>query len=322
MNEPTYAAMGGAPKGYDAAAYGRDIAVFRPFLKQASPDTIFLGPGSVGEGGSLPMSLGGTQMLKSEDLLAASGPIFDVFSYHFYGAASERCASMGQSSQTTAEAALSEDWLSRADAVDIFYAGLRDKFEPGKALWITEMADAACGGNPWASTFLDTFRYVVQHGRLAQRGIQVIVRSTLVSSDYGLLDENTLMPRPDYWTALVWRKLMGQAVLKPDLPQAANIYAYAHCLQGHPGGVTLVVANADRQRAYDMTLPVDAERYSLTAEQLQSATIQLNGNTLQLTSNGDLPQLTGAPTRAGRVSFSPVSITFLAIPNANNSSCQ
>jgi hypothetical protein len=149
-----------------------------------------------------------------------------------------------------------------------------------------------------------------------------MVRSTLASSDYGLLDENTLMPRADYWTALVWGKLMGQTVLKPDLPQAANIYVYAHYLQSHPGGVTLLVVNAGRQGAYDITLPVDAERYSLTPEQLQSAAVQLNGNTLQLTSNGDLPQLTGVPTRAGRVNFAPVSITFLAIPNANNNSCQ
>jgi heparanase 1 len=30
MNEPTYAEMGGAPKGYNAAAYGRDVHVFVP----------------------------------------------------------------------------------------------------------------------------------------------------------------------------------------------------------------------------------------------------------------------------------------------------
>src|SRR3954471_5083462 len=40
MNEPTYADMGGAPKGYDAAAYGRDIAVFRPFIKEVAPEMI------------------------------------------------------------------------------------------------------------------------------------------------------------------------------------------------------------------------------------------------------------------------------------------
>ena len=53
FNEPTFAAMGGAPKGYDAAAYGRDFAVFMSFLRKGSPGTILLGPGSVGEGGSL-----------------------------------------------------------------------------------------------------------------------------------------------------------------------------------------------------------------------------------------------------------------------------
>jgi hypothetical protein len=62
MNEPTYAAMGGAPAGYDAAAYGRDIRVFVPFVKKNSPDTILLGPGGVGQGISLaPRGLAGAQ---------------------------------------------------------------------------------------------------------------------------------------------------------------------------------------------------------------------------------------------------------------------
>ena len=47
MNEPTLASMGGAPKGYDAAAFARDVKVFAPYLKKASPQTIFLGPGGV-----------------------------------------------------------------------------------------------------------------------------------------------------------------------------------------------------------------------------------------------------------------------------------
>src|SRR5580704_2637470 len=45
MNEPTYAEMGGAPKGYDAAAFGRDFSVFLPFVKKAAPDMLVLGPG-------------------------------------------------------------------------------------------------------------------------------------------------------------------------------------------------------------------------------------------------------------------------------------
>jgi heparanase 1 len=320
MNEPTYAAMGGAPKGYDATAYGRDMAVFRPFLKQTAPDMIFLGPGSVGEG-LFAMPLGGG-MLKTEDLFKATGPVFDVFSYHLYAAASKRCASMGASSQTTAAAALSQDWLSRSERIGAFYAGLRDTFESGKTLWITETADAACGGNPWASTFLDTFRYLIQHASLAQRGVKVIMHNTLASSDHGLLDENTFEPRPNYWAALLWRKLMGATVLDPHISPAPDVYVYAHCLRNHPGGVVLLVINADQQRAYDITSPVDSYRYTLTAKQLQDTTVQLNGNTLRLGSSGDVPQITGELNRAGHISFVPVSITFLAIANANNNSCR
>ena len=320
MNEPTYAAMGGAPKGYDAASYGRDVAVFRTFLRKTAPDTLFLGPGSVGEG-PFAMPMGGG-VLKSEDLLRAAGPVFDVFSYHLYAAASQRCASMGASSQTTAAAALSQDWLSRPEKIGAFYADLRDRFEPAKPLWITETADAACGGNHWASTFLDTFRYLVQHASLAQRGVKVIMHNTLASSDYGLIDENTFAPRPNYWAALLWRRLMGVTVLDPQISLTPNLYIYAHCLRNHPGGVTFLVINADEQQAHEFTLAPKAERYTLTAEQLQDTAVQLNGKTLQLNSDGDVPEFLGQPTRSGRISFAPASITFLAIPNAGNSSCR
>jgi heparanase 1 len=319
MNEPTYAAMGGAPKGYDAASFGRDVAVFRTFLQKTTPDTLFLGPGSVGEG-PFAMPMGGG-VLKSEDLLHAAGPVFDVFSYHLYAAASERCASMGASSQTTVAAALSQDWLSRPEKIGAFYANLRDRFELGKSLWITETADAACGGNPWASTFLDTFRYLVQHASLAQRGVKVIMHNTLASSDYGLLDENTFAPRPNYWAALLWRRLMGTTVLDPHKSPIPNVYVYAHCLRNHPGGVTLLVINADRQQVHEITLSSEAERYTLTAKQLQDTTVQLNGKTLELNRDGDVPQFLGQSMRAGQISFAPTSITFLAIANADNSNC-
>src|ERR1700726_243802 len=319
MNEPTYAAMGGAPKGYDAARYGRDVAVFHTFLRKTAPDTLFLGPGSVGEG-PFAMPMGGG-VLKSEDLLHAAGPVFDVFSYHLYAAASQRWATMGASSQTTAATALSQDWLSRPEKIGAFYADLRDRFEPGKSLWITETADAACGGNPWASTFLDTFRYLVQHASLAQRGVKVIMHNTLASSDYGLLDENTFAPRPNYWAALLWRRLMGATVLDPHTSPIPNVHVYAHCLPNHPGGVTLLVINSDRQQVHEITLPSDAERYTLTAKQLQDTSVQLNGKTLQLNRDGDVPQFPGQSTGAGHISFAPISITFLEIANADNSNC-
>jgi hypothetical protein len=65
---------------------------------------------------------------------------------------------------------LSEEWLSRTDRSYAYYVtDFRDKLLPNKPVWITETADAACGGNPWANTFLDTFRYLDQMGRLSDR---------------------------------------------------------------------------------------------------------------------------------------------------------
>jgi hypothetical protein len=319
MNEPTAASMGGAPNGYDAAAYGRDLSIFQPFIEKTAPDLVILGPGSVGEGGTLALPGG---MLNSENLLKAAGPVFDAFSYHFYGAVSNRCVSLGANDLTTEDAALSDDWFSRTDTVETFYANLRDRFEPGKPLWITETADAACGGNLWASTFLDTFRYLNQLGSMAQRGVQVVMHNTLDASDYGLLDENTLAPRSDYWVALLWRKLMGTTVLNPGAFSAAGLHVYAHCLRDKPGGVTVLVINANSISPQSIDVPLAAERYTITAGTLLSKQVQLNGNELNLGTDDALPQLAGKPTESGNLIFAPVSITFLAIPNASNPNCR
>lgn len=323
MNEPNFAAIGGAPKGYDAAGYGRDVKEFARFIRKAEPGMIVLGPGSVGEG---PGALGGgamkLQMLSSADMLKATGPVFDAFSYHFYGAVSQRCAPPGRPGGTTAAEALTEQWLGRAVTTEQFYAGLRDRFEPGKPLWITETADAACGGDPWAATFLDTFRYLDQHARVAQKGVQVYMHNTLDASDYGLLDQTTLTPRPNYWAALVWSRLMGTTVLDPGASPAPQVHLYAQCLKQHPGGVALLAINLDRNAAHAVDLPVQAERYTLTAPRLQSHTVELNGKVLRADAAGNVPALTGVPVTAGKVRLAPASITFLAVTEANNASCR
>jgi heparanase len=101
-----------------------------------------------------------------------------------------------------------------------------------------------------------------------------------------------------------------------------NLYVYAHCLRNHPGGVALLVINADAQQVNEVTLVPEAERYTLTAKQLQDRAVQLNRKTLELNSDSDVPEFDGQRTRTGRISFAPASITFLAIPNASNSSCR
>ena len=320
MNEPTFALIGGAPKGYDAAAYARDFAVFRPFMKEASPSTLILGPGGVGEGSALMPSSMST--IKSEDILTATGPAFDAFSYHTYGAASSRCGRPGMPGNTTADAALSEDWLQRGAKNEEFYAAIRDRFDPGKPMWLTETAQSACGGDRWAATFLDSFRYLNQLGALARRGVQVHMHNTLAASDYGLLDEKTYEPRPNYWAAVLWHKLMGTVVLDPGPSPSASLHLYSQCMPKHSGGVTLLVINADRDHAQSLEIATTSERYTLTARDLTSKTVLLNGSELKLGGNDSLPSLSGVDTKPGSVSFAPASITFLAVPKANNASCR
>ena len=202
------------------------------------------------------------------------------------------------------------------------YRKLRDEFEQGKPFWNTETADTACGGNPWGGTFLDTFRYLDQLGRLAKQDVRVVIHNTLVASDYGLLDDRTLTPKPSYWGALLWRKLIGTTVIESGVPIQAGLHVYAHCLRGRPRGVALLVINADKAAPRTLTLPVPAERYTLTSNDLQSKTVQLNGKELALGGNDELPSLTGVSTASGNVVFAPASITFLALPEAGNDACQ
>jgi len=322
MNEPTMATMGGAPKGYDAEAFGRDFKLFASFGRQAASGMRVLGPGSVGEttAPNAMIHYGSQGVIATSDMLRRMGTDIDAFSYHHYGAASQRCAGTAGMPQTSADAALSEEWLARTDQTLAFYRNLRDEFDPGKPMWLTETADAACGGNRWASTFLDTFRYLDQLGRLAKQGVQVVIHNTLAASDYGLLDQKTFEPRPNYWAALLWRRLMGTTVLDPGVEIAEGRHVYAHCLRGSSGGVTLLVINNSPTEAA-IEVPLESRRYTLSAVPLQNGDVELNGAALKVDGGGNLPPIEGAPTAAGSVSFAPGTITFLAIGRSGNSAC-
>jgi heparanase 1 len=321
MNEPTFVMTAGVPKGYDGAAYGRDFAVFKTFFREAAPKALLLGPGSVGEGISL---AGSMKLLPSSDMLKAIGPnAVDVFSYHFYGGVSERCGgTMGASVTSNPDAALSEDWLARTATVEAFYAGLRDTYEPGKPMWNTDTGQTACGGDRWASTYLDSFRYLDQLGRLAKRNVKVVMHNTLDASDYGLIDEKTLVPRPNYWAALLWHNTMGTTVLDAGAAPSSDVRLYAQCMKDHPGGVTLLALNLSRTEVQTLSVPERSMRYTLTATELMSHSVELNGKKLELAANGDVPALSGVAAAKGALTLPAASITFLAIGDAKNSVCR
>jgi heparanase len=321
FNEPTFASMGGAPKGYDAASYGRDFHAFHDFMQKAAPSVKILGPGAVGEGG-LMGNIPGMKVIHSADILRDEGPGLDVFSYHFYGGVSKRCNMMGGPMGSSPETALSNEWLSRTLKDEEFYAKLRDEFLPGKPIWLTETGETACGGDPWASDFIDAFRYLNQLGALATKNVQVVMHNTLNASDYAFIDESTLMPRPDYWAAVLWRRLMGTTVLDAGPSSSPNLHLYAQCLRGKPGGVDVLAINVDRTKAAHLRLPQKSLRYTLTSDDLMSPTVMLNGVMLQASEAGDLPPMNGASQKSGDIELAPISIAFFAIPGAHNNACR
>ncbi len=147
------------------------------------------------------------------------------------------------------------------------------------------------------------------------------MHNTLGASDYGLLDERTLTPRPNYWGALLWRRLMGTTVLDSGLPIEQGLHVYAHCQRGKSGGVTLLVINTDRIASRSLRLGHASERYALDATSLRSTIVQLNGTTLALDVKGDLPPTEGSPNPAGTLTFAPATISFLTVA-AENDACR
>jgi hypothetical protein len=317
LNEPNLVTLIGAPAGYDAPAYARDWDRFAAAFRVAAPGALLLGPGSAGEGGTLEAlaAAAKVRLMPSAAMLASATVKPDVVSYHHYAAMSERCG-RGTPLSTSLDQAITPGLFDRALRTATFYKGLRDRFAPDAPVWVTETGQAACGGDRWAATFADTPRYVDQLGLLAREGVEVVMHNTLAASDYALLDEETFAPRPSYWAALLWRRLMGTTVL--DAPRGESVRLYAHCLRGRSGGVAIVAVNTGDPATLDLGRGT-AEVYSLTASGDHG--VALNGQTLALAGPA-LPRLTSVQRRGATVGLAARSVTFVALPNAANPACR
>jgi len=301
FNEPSHAAHGGAPDFYDATSFAADFALFKEFVDSYAPEMKIMGPGSTGEGGIL----GGQSVMSTDKLLTAvPKPEFEIFSYHFYGGVSGRC--MGG---LTPENALTKEWLSKTELGLKYYKEARDKYQPDAPIWLTETAEAACGGNPWAATYIDCFRYLEQLGRLAKKDVKVVMHNTLTAGEYALLDLDTHDPRPNYWAALLWNKLMGTKVYDAAT-LSEDISVFVHNLKNSSDGRAVLIVNP-KDSDYLINVPSKAQQYLFTADELQTKTVKLNGTILKLKSDDTLPDINGKKINAGKIQLPPHSILFL-----------
>ena len=319
MNEPNLLSGSGAPKGYTFDDYIRDQDIFNKWLHENYPETLAVGPCSVGGGqmGKMKMEEGLLKLVGkkvgTEKLLIGSKEPMEVFSYHYYNGVSERIAAGMHFVHWPAEKATSEAYLDAARYCAVAAAKLRDKYMPGAQMWVTESGDAGGGGNTWASTYLDVPRTLNELGCFATVTDGIIFHNTLASSDYGFLQHGTFEPRPNYWAALLWNTLMGTTVYDSGEPIREGAHVYCHSRRDGKEGKAYVVINNSLTETTTVELPGEATVYALTGTNgMRSRTVSLNGRELLLGEGDELPDLSGV-TATGKVEIAPGGCTFIVL---------
>ena len=329
VNEPNMLTVTGFPKGYTAADFRRDQDIFHKWVRENYPECLIVGPsdtdpnamsvdawGNPQENASVLDAAGIASVMAyctTAELMEGCTEKIDVFSYHYYNGISERMRAMMPSAYTPAEGAMSEAYLGAAYTSAKCFSSYRDKYCPGGEMWVTESGDAGAGGHTWASTYLEVPRTLNEIGGFATVTNGVIFHNTLASSDYGWLKHGTFVPRPSYFSVLLWKKLMDNVALDTEEPVREGAHVYAHTRADGKNGVAYLVINTSWTEPTTVELPSKAEIYALTGKTgMRSRTMCLNGKELVLGENDELP--TFEPINAeGTLEVAPGSCTFIIL---------
>ncbi|KAI4335931.1 hypothetical protein L6164_014526 [Bauhinia variegata] len=330
-----------------AAQYGKDLINLKRIL-----DTLYknhnIKPPLVAPGGFY-------QKDWYDKLLQVSGSgIVNVVTHHIYN------LGPGNDPQLPKKI-LDPEHLSRVSSIFSNLTETIQKHGPWTSAWVGEAGGAFnSGGRSVSNTFLNSFWYLDQLGMAASYNTKVYCRQTFIGGNYGLLNVTTFTPNPDYYSALLWHRLMGKSALAVT-SHASSPYLriYAHCSKDKDG-VTLLVINLSNQTHFilrvqnEVTAKVEAksihressftrhlkktfswvgtqgsdvtyrEEYHLTSrdDNLQSRTMVLNGIPLELTNEGEIPRLD--PVRSNvhsPIYIASFSIAFIVFPNFDAPVC-
>ncbi|QCD80594.1 heparanase 1 [Vigna unguiculata] len=203
--------------------------------------------------------------------------------------------------------------------------------------WVGEAGGAYNSGHHLVSdAFVYSFWYLDQLGMSAVYDTRTYCRQSLIGGNYGLLNTNTFMPNPDYYSALLWHRLMGGRVLSTTFYGTKKIRTYAHCAK-ESKGVTILVLNLDNSTTVEVNVALKfnnlphsgvhepaRREYHLTAPErnLHSQIMLLNGKVLSVNSAGEIPALEPIYVDSTKpITVGPVSIVFAHIPNVLLAAC-
>ncbi|ESQ31810.1 hypothetical protein EUTSA_v10003960mg [Eutrema salsugineum] len=336
--------------GIDASVsvelYGKDLIVLKDVIKNVYKNSqtkpLLLAPGGFYD-----------EKWYSE-LLRLSGPgVLDVMTHHIYN--------LGPGNDPQLEnRILDPKYLS----------GISGKFKnvdqtiqehgPWAAAWVGEAGGASnSGGRQVSETFINSFWYLDQLGMSSMHNTKVYCRQALVGGFYGLLEKETFVPNPDYYSALLWHRLMGKGVLGVQTNASEYLRTYVHCSKG-TAGITILLINLSKQTTFTVGVSngvkvilqaepmkrksfletikskvswvgnkasdgyLNREEYHLSPKDgnLRSKIMLLNGIPLEPTITGDIPKL--EPIRHGvksPVYINPLSISFIVLPTFDAPAC-
>eukprot|EP00271_Cylindrocystis_brebissonii_P012830 TRINITY_DN32338_c0_g1_i1.p1 TRINITY_DN32338_c0_g1~~TRINITY_DN32338_c0_g1_i1.p1 ORF type:complete len:641 (+),score=76.78 TRINITY_DN32338_c0_g1_i1:155-2077(+) len=215
---------------------------------------------------------------------------------------------------------------------------------PGVQVWMSEAGGAYNSGQPNATnSFMSGFWYLNELGLAASHHYARFCRQTFIGGSYSLLNPLTFEPNPDFYSAVLWKRLMGTRVLKTSVSGSPWVHAFAHCSRQNDGGLVLLLLNYNgtHEQSVHVKLSSTARhpathnlsqrrefRLTTVGGDIQSQSMLLNGQLLSLENVDDLAQGVEVEVNdSGKegstvIMLAPHSYAFIEIPRTQLAVCQ
>ncbi|XVF43098.1 hypothetical protein PTKIN_Ptkin02bG0012900 [Pterospermum kingtungense] len=319
----------------EAEQYGKDVIALKNLVKELYPD-LETQPKILGPNGFYDEKWFNT-------FLKVSGHgVVDAITHHIYN--------LGPADDQNPITKIQDPfYLNQVAQIYENVSKVVKKFGPLSGAWVSGAGEALDNSHRDVSpSFADGFWYLDQLGMASTFNYKVFCRQTFIGGNYALFDATTSTPNPDYYSALLWHRLMGSNVLFVTQKADPNLRVYAHCAKKKPG-ISLLFINLSKDRTSNVTLLNDQktvrrnlksrvvvrpniefkgyqnrEEYHLTPldGDIQSNFVLLNDVPLNPLDSVDIPAMDPKLVDASSpISVAPHSIVFVTIRDFNALAC-
>ena len=264
----------------------------------------------------------------------------DIVTHHLY--------SMGPGSDSNVwQYALNVTYLDKVRVLGANENQVVSQYSPSSSIWLGEGGGAYnSGGNNVTNAFNSGFWFLDQIASFAVNGHGAYCRQTLVGGFYSLLDTASFIPNPDYYSLLLFSKLMGKQVISASTKYTESavsdqLRVYAHCTAPtssnyKAGSVTVLIINLSNNVAFNVNniegssgknYLSESDRYEYILSSyyqdadertlLASRQVMLNGKLLQVVDN-EIPSVDGENVSREHKTFvmKPLTYGYIEFPDA------